>query len=227
MDNLTIAICNFNTTKLTNDAIQSIEKHLSIPHNFTILDNSNISKFELSCNLSNVDIIDNTKGQCINFEDILKQAPYKLMRHNMNNYGSLKHAYSIHWLIGTCQTKNMLLFDSDIILNKDIDFIDEQYITIADIEEHGKPNSRQNNIKYIGKTRFLPFIQYFNVDLIKQHNIKYFDYTRMHGVLAPNLGNHYDTGASLYADVIKLKLPYKQIKYNDYIFHLDHGSWKK
>jgi len=46
---------------------------------------------------------------------------------------------------------------------------------------------------------------------------------RIHGIEG---GFLYDTGASLYEDVIKHKIPYKMIANSKYITHLGHGSWK-
>lgn len=62
--------------------------------------------------------------------------------------------------------------------------------------------------------------------MMHKYKVKYFDYTRIHGILAPNNGNYYDTGASMFADVVKKKLSYRRINYHNYIDHLEHGSWK-
>lgn len=51
----------------------------------------------------------------------------------------------------------MLLFDSDTILKKDIDFVNDNVITCADLEEYGMIN-RTGKKKYTSRTRFLPFI---------------------------------------------------------------------
>jgi len=117
----------------------------------------------------------------------------------------------------------MLLFDSDTLLLKDIDFIDNTYASIADMEKQG--GMGRNGKPYTSFTRLLPFIQFFNVKMIKAYNIRYFDYSRMHGVIAPNRGNYYDTGASFYEDLVKHGLKIRQIDYKSYIIHKDHGSW--
>ena len=61
--------------------------------------------------------------------------------------------------------------------------------------------------------------------MLKDNKIKYFHSDRIHGGLTVT-GNYYDTGASLYEDILNLNLPYKQISYEKYIYHFEHGSWK-
>lgn len=50
----------------------------------------------------------------------------------------------------------MLLFDSDTTLLRDIDFIDDRFASIADVEEHGKLG--RNGKMYSSFSRALPFI---------------------------------------------------------------------
>ena len=228
---VTIAICNFNTTFLTNNCIYSIYQHCKdFKFKFVILDNSDQMPFELDRTVkqiisrtASVEVLDNTKQQLISFDQMMKKSPHRLMPFNANNFGSVKHAYSIQFLLDRCESKFMLLFDSDISLLRDIDFIDDRFASIADVEEHGKLG--RNGKMYSSFSRALPFIQFFNVKMLDSKNIKYFDYNRIHGILAPNRGNYYDTGSSFYLDLIKNKLPFKRIDHHSYILHLDHGSW--
>lgn len=116
-----------------------------------------------------------------------------------------------------------MLFDSDTILKRDIDFVDDTSITAADIEQPLK------NTLYRGmfwKKRFLPYVQMFNVDLIKQHNLKYIDYAKICGLNSPSDGKLYDTGAYFYECVANLSLPYKTISHKEYITHLKGKSQK-
>jgi len=63
--------------------------------------------------------------------------------------------------------------------------------------------------KNLGKTRFVPFMQLFNMKMLNLHKIRYFDINRIHGI---EYGMMYDTGASLYEDIVERKqLPYKQV----------------
>jgi hypothetical protein len=52
----------------------------------------------------------------------------------------------------------LLLFDSDTVLLKNIDFINPSYITVADLEKKDDPCARSPSGKYLSETRFLPFI---------------------------------------------------------------------
>jgi hypothetical protein len=66
-------------------------------------------------------------------------------------------------MINKCKTNNLLILDSDAFLKKDIDFLDDSYCTIADVGE-------DFNIP-----RFLPMIQYINVEAFKKNNLRFCD----------------------------------------------------
>ena len=168
-------------------------------------------------------MLDNTKGQLINFDEALMR--YSRTEIHVNRNGSFKHCLSVQFLIEFCKTRDMLLFDSDTILNHSVDFIDPLVVTAADIEEKNEKSCR-NGVVYRSETRFIPFIQYFNCSMMKNLGLKYFDRNRILGGMT-SAGNHYDTGASFYEDVAKMKLPFKKIPYRQYIDHLEHGSWRK
>ena len=228
VDNLTIGICNFNTTDLTNQTLKTIEANLpECKHQYIILDNSDESKFELSTENQdlNLKILDNTVGRYINFSKVVQMFCNTQIHHSHN--GSLKHCYSIQWLLDICQTKMFLLADSDIIVNKKIDFLDEDYATIAHIQYEGQPNEKTGKSfgkPYQAKTRFLPYLQFFNLELLQKYHVKYFNPMKMHGGLA---GNVYDTGAAFYEEVTSKNLPFKTFDYHDYLFHYAAMSWKK
>ena len=98
-DLITIAICNFNTTKLTNDAIDSIINNSGLSNiKIIILDNSDHTPFESKYDF--IKIIDNTKGRFIDFNKILQKFAKCGMKENGN--ASLKHCYSIDWLLKIC-----------------------------------------------------------------------------------------------------------------------------
>lgn len=108
-----------------------------------------------------------------------------------------------------------MLFDSDIYLKKAIDFIDDSCITVASV-------CRQMP-KW--KDKLYPFIQYFNIKMIKDNNIHYFDKNRIMYGYGPDCKN-YDTGTSFYDDIIRKKLKFKDIDYTEYIEHLGNASWR-
>ena len=221
-DDITAVICNYNTTQLTNNVIKGLQIFAKCKH-IIVLDNSNKDQFILDKTLNNeyIQVIDNTKQKYIQFDNLLQT--YKLSELcKTNNYASLKHAMSIQFLLDICITKYCLLCDSDIVIKKKIDFIEDGYSTIAGIEQTG--TASQNMNKNLGKTRFVPFMQLFNMKMLNLHKIRYFDINRIHGI---EYGMMYDTGASLYEDIVERKqLPYKQVNIEQYITHLGHGSWK-
>jgi len=66
---------------------------------------------------------------------------------------------SIQYFIDKFAHDNLLLLDSDIILKKDIDFCDDDYITAAEIEFNRLGADHHGEVEI----RFRPFIEYFNV----------------------------------------------------------------
>lgn len=221
----TIAICNYNTTKLTNNCIKSIIDNIkSFNYKILLFDNSDKEKFILENQQFNEKIIyiDNTKQQILNFDDLLKK--YLKLDHKHSNNGSMKHCYTLQHIISTCKTDDLIIIDSDAVLLKDIDFINNNYITVADIQLHDKPIGDNNPKPYWSYSRFIPFIQYLNVKQIKDNNINFFDPYRIQGGLVYE-ANRYDTGASFYEDVISKNLKYKQIIFTDYIYHIGGSSW--
>ena len=208
---ITIATCNYNTSQLTNNLIQSVFENFScMPFKFIVLDNSDKEKFTTTFN---VKTIDNTKGQYIDFNRIIDSLPTKV--NSINNYASLKHAASIQFLLNICITSKMLLFDSDTVLLHDIDFIDPNIISAFDLEGISRHLIRS-----------VPYVQYFNVAMLSKHNIKYFDMSRMHyGASLNTQSQIYDTGASFLEDCKAQNMNVKLIDHKKYIWHKKKGSW--
>lgn len=94
----------------------------------------------------------------------------------------------------------MVLLDSDTIVLRDFDFINDKYVFSSDIEQ------RPLDFRHIPyAARSLPYVIDFNVDLIKKHNLHYFDAKRL---VETSINHIYDTGSSFLEDVSKNKLPY-------------------
>ena len=70
-----IAIVHYNTPELTVAAILSVRKHSLTDYHFTVFDNSDRRPFTKQ--MDGVTIIDNTKGQVIDFEAELAKYPDK------------------------------------------------------------------------------------------------------------------------------------------------------
>lgn len=218
---VTIALCNYNTTQLTNLCIRSIIKNSGLNiFKIVVLDNSDQQPFHLDPKVdpSKVQIVDNTKSQYIDFKKVCKE----FGGDTSNNHANLKHAYSIQWLLSICQTKGMVLCDSDIVVKKKIDFIDYRFLSVGQMQ---KPYRKNNVTRF---RRILPFLQFFNIELLDKYRLKYFDHTRILGSNSEE-SKYYDTGASFLEDLSNLETKdltlFKDVKVGGYINHLLGGSW--
>ena len=208
-----IVIIHYNTPDLTECLVRSINLFVKDAIIY-IFDNSNEKPFKAK--FDNVTVIDNTKGQIIDFDKWLENYPNKIRSHGrVNKWGSAKHCYSVEKCMEIIDD-NFILLDSDVLLKRDISnlYIDDAiYVSHVIVQ----PNS---NIK-----RVTPFICFINVKMCKEHNVHYFDDNRMHGLWKVNGADRYDTGAAFYLNSVAYK--HVGINYNDYIVHYGHGSWKK
>lgn len=212
---LKILIVNFNTQDLTDCTIKSVNKHTPDCHIY-VFDNSTETPYVNT--FDNVTVLDNTKGQYIDFDEFLSRYPE---RHKspgrINDAASAKHCYTIDRCMDIIND-NFMLLDSDVIVKRDLhELVDDSCIFVGDVQL--QPLSRQ--IK-----RVLPFVCYINVNMCKKYGVHYFDDNYMHG-LANNKFNHdsdkYDTGGGFYEHAHKYK--YKNIDHKYYVIHFKGGSW--
>jgi hypothetical protein len=203
-----IVIVHFNTPLLTECLIHSIN-HFTPNTNIYIFDNSDKEPF--LAKFDNVKIIDNTKGQIVNFDNWLKKFSNRVTNSH-NNYASAKHCYSIQKCIDIIQD-NFVLLDSDILLKCDIS------------------GFFKNDKIYVGKTarngsfveRVVPFICFINVKMCNDNNISYFNGDYMHQLSIKN--NSFDTGAYFF---FKTKnIPHENVDIDKYIVHFKAASWKE
>ena len=150
MSRKNIVIIHYNTPLLTECLVDSINKFVSGAFVY-IFDNSDKEPF--TAKYDNVVLLDNTKGQIIDFDKWLSKYPRKeLSPGKANAWGSAKHCYSVDKCIDIIND-NFILLDSDVLLKKDIsELYDEKYIYIG--ETVNQPNS---TIK-----RVLPFLCFIN-----------------------------------------------------------------
>lgn len=225
MAEITVAICNYNTTVLTNSCIDSYMSYNShIMSNIVVLDNSDTETF-ISVNPA-IQVLDNTKQTIINFDKVISQFLWN--NHLHSNNGSFKHAYSIEYLLNICTTDKLLLLDSDVIVNRTLSFLQSDDIIVSDVQMHLDPieqPTKNHNKPYLSKSRFLPYIQLINVKKLKENRLHYFDPKRIQGGCSKS-ADSYDTGASLFEDVSSKNLSWKRIHYSDFITHLGGQSWK-
>ena len=114
-----VAIVHYNTPELTEACIWSIRKHGGTNYHVTVFDNSDKRPFTKK--MDGVTVIDNTKGQIIDFEREL--AKYRKAKYGkVNNYGSDKHIMSVQKLWDILPD-GFLLLDSDVLLKQSVDFM--------------------------------------------------------------------------------------------------------
>ena len=207
MENNGINICivHYNTPKMTECLIKSINKFVKNKpvDNIYIFDNSDKQPFQYR--QDNIKYIDNTKKQIIDFDEWGKNYPYK-----MEPFYSSKHSYSVQTFMDMID-KPFILMDSDILLKCDISILwDEKMAFIGDV---------------VGK-RVLPFICFINPKILKEKNVKYFDDRFTYDLNKDKTGTKkYDTGYTLWAN--KGILPHKTIKFFKYAEHYAAASYDK
>ena len=207
-----IFIVHYNTPELTSALVRSINLHTKGTR-ITILDNSDVKPF--TDEFPNVSVLDNTKGQLIDFEYVLSQYP---LRHisggSRNRWASAKHCYSIEWYIMNTEDPFMLM-DSDILLKRDISpLFDDSVIYVGEVA---------GAVSSVSTQRVLPFMCYINVPMMKENLIRYFSGDRMHGLNGKTKEDKYDTGGSFFEDTAHLR--HRDIVLDDYIVHYKAGSW--
>ena len=205
-------IVNFNTTRLTQCCIKSINKHT--PNcKIYVFDNSDKEPF---VNIfDNVEVIDNSRGQIIDWDKWHKEfVGNKRTKGRHNNYASAKHTYTIDKFMQMFD-ENFLLLDSDVLILCDISkLFNDEYIYIAEVRKQSGYNMN----------RVMPFICYINNKMCKENGIHYFDKKYMHGLGDP-IGDNWDTGTYFYKACDGIK--HKEIRHKDYVIHLGSGSWLK
>ena len=224
-----VAIVHFNTPELTEAAILSLRKLTGRRYDVTVFDNSDRRPFVCSDMLAaygKVTVIDNTKGQIIDFEAELAKYPDKCWElAHKSNYGSAKHIMSVQKLLELLPD-GFILMESDILLTRDISFLwDDQYAACGKVQWF-RGRTRE-------KDRLLPFLCYLNVSLLTANGARYFDPARCWALSPGGMGNQanwYDTGASLLEDIINTKPALTARLYRDidhYFVHYTGGSWRQ
>ena len=208
-----VCTVNFNTPELTRAAIRSLWKHTP-GCRVTVFDNSDRRPFG---SMDGVRVIDNTRGQVIDFDALLQQVPAKA--DSGNNWGSAKHCRTIQELFSFFPD-GFVLIDSDILIKQDISvFFDPDRIYVG--EENITPYRHRHKIP-----RLLPFLCWINVEMCRQRGIGYYDPDRC-WMLHPagRIQSWYDTGASFLEDCRISGAPAKSLRLDDYILHLKGASW--
>jgi len=217
---LTAAIVHYNTPKLTRAAVLSLWKHtpgcrVVVFENSDRLPISGCTQWDALRWNPLVTVIDNTRGQIIDFDKMLEQYPDReFFDRNMSNFGSAKHTASVDWLFGFLPD-GFLLLDSDILVRQDVAPLADRNVAAAG---ELKPNA--------GVMRLLPLLCWLNVPVLREHGIRYFNGEKMWALSGRKPDNRYDTGAWLLEEVRRYGLPLREVSTRDYVLHLGHASWK-
>jgi len=207
-----VAIVHYNTPELTDAAIRSLNK-FTPGCRVTIFDNSNEKPFVNS--YKNVSVIDNTKGQIIDFEEILSHYPDKeLSERNKSDFGSAKHCKSVDILMDYIPD-GFLLMDSDVLVTNDVRKLVRYDVAVSGME-HTKD----------GVTLFQPFLCWINVPMLRVNDIRYFNGDKMWALSRIFPNNRYDTGAWLFEEVRNKNLEWLAVDIWRFIIHFGHGSWR-
>ena len=220
----TVAIIHYNTPELTMAAIGSLLKNGGGPFRIVVFDNSDVRPFPVA---TNVTIIDNTKGQIIDFDKELEKYPHRDRTIGCAKgceFGSAKHMMTVQKL-WELLPYGFVLMESDILIKRNIDeFFNKDYSVYGYCQ-----NSQPNNPFGIG--RMLPMLCWMNVPMLTREGARYFDPIRTYGLLPgghANRNNWYDTGAVLLEDILRmrprLKGYHRDIR--EFVEHYGSGSWQ-
>ena len=238
----TIAIIHFNTPELTEACILSIRKQ-GCQWPVVVFDNSADITAPAGTNgndpkedtiikarpfrqkMRGVKVIDNTKGQVIDFEQFLSLYPDRnpqLGVYKSSVWGSAKHIVTVQKL-WELLPDGFILVESDTLVKRDItELWKEQYSFCGYVQK----NQQGNRFKV---PRILPMLCYMNVPKLTKEGARYFDPDRCWGLKADaNLrGNWFDTGACLLDDVLRMRPRLKGLHVDIRLFieHYGGGSW--
>lgn len=209
MDILTV---HYNTPEMMECMIRSLNKHTSCT--IHIFDNSDEDPFDNK--FDNVEVIDNTKGQIVDFDEWLEQFPERKSTPR-SNYGSVKHTLSIEKCFDLIPG-GFILMDSDVLVKKDISpFWDTSKAWV------GEPLF-ENHVKKAWVMRLLPFLCYVNVPMLRKYGIRYMNTDWLWHLWPKDPNRYYDTGAWFFKDCIEKGAPGRIEKITEYIEHYSHGS---
>lgn len=218
MNKKTIAIVHFNTPELTMATVLSIRKQNGGDWHVVVFDNSDRYPWP---GMDGVELLDNTHGQLVNFQDILDRFPNK--RRNIGCvgpciFGSVKHMLSVEWLLG--HMGPFVLADSDILMKAPIDELWDESVTAAGVLE--------TDWSY-GVDRLQPYLCFINAPECRELDIHYFDQNRTWalGTGKTERENWFDTGASFLADIRNHpKATLKKVSTSNMMVHLGGASYR-
>ena len=232
----TIAIIHFNTPELTEAGIKSLRKHGGEDYRVIVFDNSAtltlpdgkvIQARPFTAKLDGVEVIDNTRGQVIDFDKFLAEYPDRnpsVGIYQSSVWGSAKHIVTVQKL-WELLPEGFVLMESDIMIKKPIDeFFRDEYSFAGFVQKHQKGNP-------FDVPRIMPMLCWMNVPMLTREGARYFDPDRCWGLKADrnDRGNWMDTGACLLDEVLTKRPRLKGLHVDIRLFveHYGGGSWKQ
>ena len=236
MKQKTIAIIHFNTPELTEAGIRSLRKHGGEDYRVVVFDNSAtltlpdgkvIQARPFTAKLDGVEVIDNTRGQVIDFDKFLAEYPDRnpsVGIYQSSVWGSAKHIVTVQKL-WELLPEGFVLMESDILIKKPIDeFFRDEYSFAGFVQKHQKGNP-------FDVPRIMPMLCWMNVPMLTREGARYFDPDRCWGLKADrnDRGNWMDTGACLLDEVLTKRPRLKGLNVDIRLFaeHYGGGSWKQ
>lgn len=232
-----MAVIHMNTPELTEAAIMSLRK-VGCEWPVVVFDNSQtvtypagegmpertVTARPFKKRMAGVRVIDNTKGQVVDFDDALAAFPDKHEAHGaVNLWGSDRHMITVEKLFDLLPD-GFLLLESDILLRENPQVLWQEEYSFCGYVQQQQPGN-----PYHGQ-RILPMLCYLNVPRFRAEGVHYFDPDRswMLHRGENNPQNWYDTGASLLEDVLthKPRLKGLHVDIRPMVAHLGSGSWK-
>ena len=217
-----VAIVHFNTPELTEAAILSLRKHGGVTWHVTIFDNSDERPFTKA--MTGVTVIDNTKGQVIDFDKELEKYPERDAEYGCAKgcvYGSDKHMMSVQKLWEIINAP-FLLMDSDILIKDNVEFMFQENQCAVGHVTMGSG--------LVPRERLAPYLLFINVPLCVERGARFFDPERSWALhKGDDERNFWDTGAALLDDIRSHKngLCGLGIDIRPLMVHLGSGSWEK
>lgn len=201
-----ICIVHYNTPYALTCLIKSINLHVNDAYIY-VFENSDKELFVNT--FDNVEIFDNSHGQILDYEALLKKYPNKKCGER-NKWASFKHCLAIDKCFELIND-NFVLLDSDVLVKNDFsELYQEDKICVGSYESK--------------KHRIAPYLCFINVKLCKQYNIRYYNEKFMHGLGVSKQDDLFDTGYYFYKCLKEHEI--KNIDINDYIIHYKGGSWE-
>lgn len=213
-----VLIIHYNTPELTAAAVRSLW-NVSPGVRVTVFDNSDERPFGRDCPGGELDVVDNTRGQCVDFDAWLAGFPDRDPSVT-NRYASARHCRSVDYCMEMFP-EGFLLLDSDVLVRRDVaPLMDASFAWAGEVRPHPS--------KYgVTLPRVLPFVCWINTRMCLERGIRYCNPRKMYGLSRRRPDTAYDTGCWFYEACRKEGLPVREVAAGDYIVHLGHGSWKE